>query len=112
MNFAPAAAATSRSPVVSITMSAMIASRPAFVSQITPRMRPSCTIALENHECSRTFTPASAIISFETRFQPSGSNAAANTIGCGFTCARKSWQPQRAHLRYFSHDWPRSSGGG
>ena len=31
----------------------------------------------ENQECSRTLTPASAIISFETRFQPSGSNAAA-----------------------------------
>ena len=43
-------------------------------------------------------TPASAIISFETRFQPSGSNAAAKTIGCGFICARKSKAPQRAHL--------------
>ena len=57
------------------------------------------TIAFENQECSRTSTPASAIISFETRFQPSGSKAAAITIGAGFMRARKSKTPQRAHLR-------------
>ena len=77
----------------------MIAWRPALVSQITPRMRPSRTIALENQECSRTSTPLSAIMSLETRFQPSGSKAAAITMAFGLVSVRKSNRPQEAQRR-------------
>ena len=51
---APADAATSRSPVASITTSPRIASRPLLVSQITPLTWPSSTSVRENHECRRS----------------------------------------------------------
>ena len=65
------------SPVVSMTMSAMKACGPDLVSQMTPFMTPLSTMGRENQECRRRLTPASRTRSLETRFQPSGSNAAA-----------------------------------
>src|SRR5260370_479954 len=56
-----------------------MASRPALVSQITPVMRPSATMARLNQECRRRLIAFSATRSLATRFQPSGSKAAAQT---------------------------------
>jgi len=92
---APADAATSRSPVASTTTRPRIAWRPLFVSQTTPVMRPSSTSACENHECRRSSIRCCATISSATRLKPSGSKAAAKTIGCGLSWLVKSNAPQR-----------------
>ena len=100
---APAEAATSRSPVASTTTRPRIAWRPLLLSQTTPVMRPSSTSACENHECRRSSMRCSATISSATRLKPSGSKAAAKTIGCGLSWLVKSNAPQRVQ---------RCSGGG
>ena len=96
---APAEAATSRSPVVSITTLPRIASRPLLVSQTTPLTWPSSTSVRENHECRRRLMPACCTISSEARLKASGSKAAAKQIGCGFSLLWKSKVPQRFQRR-------------
>lgn len=82
---APAEAATSRSPVASITTLPRMASRPLLVSQTTPLTSPSSTSVRENQECRRKSMPACCTISSEARLKASGSKAAAKQIGCGFS---------------------------
>ena len=74
---APAEAATSRSPVASTTILPRMAWRPSLLSQMTPLIVASSTMARLNQLCRRRLTLASAIISFDTRLKPSGSKAAA-----------------------------------
>ena len=102
-NAAPALAATSRSPVASITTSPRIACDPSLVSTITPDARPSSsTIADWNQLCRRSSTPASATISRAACLKPSGSKAAAKMTGCGLVWVWKSKTPHRDHLRHIS----------
>jgi hypothetical protein len=65
------AAATSRSPVASMTTSPMTASRPPLLSQMTPTMRLLRTMARENRNAAAD-APGLAHHVVDTRFQPSG----------------------------------------
>ena len=95
--------------MASITTSPRIASRPLLVSQITPLTWLPSTSVRENHECRRSSMPCFLTISIETRFQASGSNAAAKQIGCGFSLLWKSKVPQRAQRSTEAGALPHSS---
>ena len=94
---APADAATSRSPVASITTSPRIASRPLLVSQTTPRDAAVFAPA-------RARTTNAGAGSMPAARPPSRARRASSrrgrtrrrsTIGCGLSCVWKSKAPQR-----------------
>ena len=102
---APADAATSRSPVASMTTSPRIAWRPLLVSQTTPVMRPSSTSACENHECRRSSMP---LLAPPSRARPASSRrgrtrrrrrSGAACPGCGSrtrpSASSAAWPPAR-----------------
>ncbi len=82
VNGAPAEAATSRSPVASITTSAEDGFAPCLgLADHARDLAVPHDGAREPGVQAQVDAAFSATMSLETRFQPSGSNAAANTIG-------------------------------
>src|ERR1035438_3340954 len=80
---APARVAMSASPVASITRPARIASRPALLSVMTPRIAPFSMIGATHRRCSRGATPASCTSTSATHLNISASSAWLKDCGSG-----------------------------
>ncbi len=81
--FAPARVATSASPVPSITRLARIASRPALLSVMMPRISPASTIGATKLRCSIGSMPASCTSTSATYLNISASSAWLRDCGSG-----------------------------